>query len=225
MISFKPSQKKKYLDKLEQASPDRYGDLSKQIQNQRRNIYALLILIAFLVMTLASLAWKSNIEVLVLEKDHNNYTYLGVVHDLTKETYKPDDSSIEYFLNNFIVKSRFLPTDLVLYKKNQRELGFFLSTKSIKKLDETLENDGYPEMITKNFAIDIELISILRLSKETFQIRWFEKTYDSKGNLVKKEVMVGMLRYEIQKPSRKEIVLVNPLGIVITDLSFSREKK
>ena len=35
--------------------------------------------------------------------------------------------------------------------------------------------------------------------------------------------MVGILKYEIKKPKNKETILVNPLGIIITDLSISKE--
>lgn len=224
MYSWKPTSKRKEKDPLENASPDRYGDLAKMLKNKQRVIYSLFILVAFLITIIGSALFRSRVEVLVVEKDHNNYTYLGKVDDLTKQNYNPDDKSLEYFLYNFVTKARFLPTDLVLYKKNQQDLGYFLSSKSLKKLDALLEQDGYADMIAKSFVVDVELISMLRLSPETYQVRWFEKVYDTKGVMITQNVMVGMLRYEIRKPTSKEAILQNPLGIVITDLSISKEK-
>ena len=184
----------------------------------------MLIVIILLIIILGTISFKNNTKVYIVEKDHNNYTYLGYVNDLTKEAYNPDDNSIEYFLNDFIKKARFLSTDLVLYKKNQQSLGYFLENMKVaKKLDESLEEAEYPIMIKSNFAVDVELVSTLRVSPESFQIRWWEIVYDENGKLLSRDLMVGILKYEIKKPKNKETILVNPLGIIITDLSISKE--
>ena len=123
---------------IERTSPDRYSDLAAISRNKQRVIYSLLIVIILLIVTLGTISFKNNTKVYIVEKDHNNYTYLGYVNDLTKKIYNPDDNSIEYFLNDFIKKSRFLSTDLVLYKKNQQSLGYFLENlKVAKKLDKS----------------------------------------------------------------------------------------
>ena len=209
---------------IERTSPDRYADLAAISRNKQRVIYSLLIVIILLIIILGTISFKNNTKVYIVEKDHNNYTYLGYVNDLTREVYNPDDNSIEYFLNDFIKKARFLSTDLVLYKKNQQSLGYFLENMKVaKKLDKSLEEAEYPMMIKSNFAVDIELVSTLRVSPESFQIRWWEIVYDENGKLLSKDLMVGILKYEIKKPKNKETILVNPLGIIITDLSISKE--
>lgn len=216
--------KKKTKTKIEMTSPDRYADEAIKSKNKQRIIYSLLIIVALLVACLGIVSFKNNTKVYIVEKDHNNYTYFGYVNDLTKKTYNPDDASIEYFLNDFIKKARFLSTDLVLYKKNQQSLGYFLEHKTAKKLDKTLDDAEYPLMIKSNFAVDIEIISTLRISPESYQIRWWESVYDENGKLLTKDLMVGVLKYVIREPKNKEAILVNPLGIIITDLSISKEQ-
>ncbi len=216
--------KTKTKTNIEQSAPDRYHKLAIANRNKQRIIYSLLVICTFLVMILGYVSFKSNTRVYVVEKEGNNYTYFGYVNDLTSKVYNPDDNSLVFFLNNFIRKSRFLPTDLVLYKNNQKELGYFLNRKSSGKLDDVLTKDNYPEMINAEYAIDIQILSTLRVSPESFQIRWVEKLYDKAGKNVSNNQMVAFLRYEIKKPTSKEAILNNPLGIVITDLSMSEEK-
>lgn len=98
--------RKKTKISIERTSPDRYADLAAISRNKQRVIYSLLIVIILLIIILGTISFKNNTKVYIVEKDHNNYTYLGYVNDLTKEAYNPDDNSIEYFLNDFIKKSK-----------------------------------------------------------------------------------------------------------------------
>ena len=79
-------------------------------------------------------------------------------------------------------------------------------------------------MIENEYAVDIEILSTLRFSDKSFQVRWIEKIYDKSGKLQSSDTLVGVLQYELKEPKNKEMVLKNPLGIIITDLSMSIEK-
>lgn len=223
MFSWESKSKKKKTQ-IEQTSFDRYLDLVKANKNKQKVILSLMLIIVFLVTIIGIVTFKNNEKVYIVEKNGNNYTFFGKVNDLTKSVYKPDDKSLIYFLNDFIIKARALPTDLVLYKENQKGLGYFLTKKSIAKLDQSLENYKYSEMIEKEFAVDIEILSTLRLTDQSFQVRWLEKIYDKNGKLKSDKVMVGALKYLLKEPKNKEMILKNPLGIVIEDLSISEEK-
>lgn len=224
MFSWKKNLKKKDKIGIENISPDRYMLLAKINRNKQKTIFFLMIIIVFLITILGIVTYSANEKVYIVEKDGNNYTYFGKVNDLTKTAYIPDDKSIIYFLNSFVIKSRFLPTDLVLYKENQKDLGYFLTKKSIRKLDQYLEDSNYSKMIENEYAVDIEILSTLRFSDKSFQVRWIEKIYDKSGKLQSSDTLVGVLQYELKEPKNKEMVLKNPLGIIITDLSMSIEK-
>ena len=220
MFSWKKNLKKKDKIGIENISPDRYMLLAKINRNKQKTIFFLMIIIVFLITILGIVTYSANEKVYIVEKDGNNYTYFGKVNDLTKTAYIPDDKSI----NTFVIKSRFLPTDLVLYKENQKDLGYFLTKKSIRKLDQYLEDSNYSKMIENEYAVDIEILSTLRFSDKSFQVRWIEKIYDKSGKLQSSNTLVGVLQYELKEPKNKEMVLKNPLGIIITDLSMSIEK-
>lgn len=217
--------KKKKKDNIDISSPDRYSNLAIRVKNLQRVIFSLFLIIIFLITILGVITFKNVTKVYIVEKEGNNYTYFGYVNDLTKEVYNPDDNSLIFFINSFVQKARFLPTDLVLYKKNQKELGYFLNSKTIKKLDHLLNEEGqYPELIKRGYVVDINILSTLRLSTSSFQVRWIEKIFDQHGKLVFENLMVGVFKYEVKAPNSKEIITINPLGLLITDLSISQEK-
>ncbi|MDY5306256.1 type IV secretion system protein [Fusobacterium gastrosuis] len=217
--------KKNKKNNLDSSTPDRYANLAIRVKNLQRVITSLLLIITLLITILGTITFKNNTKVYVIEKDANNYTFFGSVNDLTKITYNPDDNSLIYFVNSFVNKARFLPTDLVLYKKNQKELGYFLNSKAITKLDYILnQEDQYPELIKKEYVVDIEILSTLRYSPTSFQVRWLEKIFDKSGKLFLERPMVGLFKYEIKSPNTKEAIIANPIGLLITDLSISSEK-
>lgn len=216
--------KRKKKENIDLSSPDRYSDLAVRVKNLQRVIFSLLLIIVLLVTILGLITFKNNTKTYIVEKEGNNYTFFGYVNDLTKTTYNPDDNSLIYFINSFVNKSRFLPTDLVLYKKNQKELGYFLNSKTISKLDNILNEDQYSELIKRGYVVDIYILSTLRLSPASFQVRWIEKIFDQHGKLITENLMVGVFKYEIKAPTSKEAIIINPLGLLITDLSISKEK-
>ncbi|MDU1912675.1 type IV secretion system protein [Fusobacterium sp.] len=167
--------------------------------------------------------WRNKNKKQVIEKDNNNYTILGYANDLSSKTYQADDKSVAYFINNFVRKSRYLSSDLVLYKKNYEEIMFFMTDSTNNKLEQFLIDSGYREKIKEKKTVDIEILSTLKLTDDTYQVRWIEKTYDEYGKLRGRDLMVGVYTYKFTNPKNKEMIKYNPLNILITDISQSKE--
>ncbi len=98
---------------------------------------------------------------------------------ISYEIIARNSTNVSY--ETIINSSNFITTD----KKSALkffERGYFLENMKVaKKLDESLEEAEYPIMIKSNFAVDVELVSTLRVSPESFQIRWWEIVYDENG--------------------------------------------
>lgn len=225
MFSWKNKNKKKVNSTIEQTPHDRYFDIAKANDNKRRIIFILLLLQLVSLFIIGAISIKTNIRTYIVEKDHNNYTIYGYANDLSKKQYKPNEQAIEYFLDNFITKSRFLPSDLVLFKKNSIEANAFMTSNVATKVDQYLVKDNYREKIKNQNTVDIEILSTLKLTKNTYQIRWIENIYDSTGKLKQKNLMVGVLTVNIDRPKNVEEIKYNPLGIYITDISQSMEQQ
>lgn len=225
MFNWKNS-KKKSTDSLKELLPiDRYYDIAKANDNKRRIIFILLLLQLFSLTIIGMNSFKTNIRTYIVEKNGNNYANLGYANDLSMKGYQPSRSAIEYFINEFVIKSRFLSTDLVLFKKNNNEIAYFMNGKTSEKVQKYLIESGYKEKILNKDTVDIDLLSTLQLTPNTYQVRWIEKTYNDAGRIVEQNLLVGVFKIDFKAPKNVESVRYNPLGILITDISQSVERK
>lgn len=215
--------KKKKATNLEMQEPDRYYNQLLALKNQKKINLSLLVIIVLLVVLLGKITFFYHTKVLIIEKDFNNYTYLGSTRNLSRTNFNPKDTDIIYFLNKAVEKMRYLPTDKVVLGKNREELNFFLSSKAKKKLSSVDNDTGINELHKKGFVIDIEPISSIKLSESTFQLRWNEKVYDVKGEKIAENLMVGAFEYQIDVPNSEKMILANPIGLFIKDFSIKVE--
>ncbi|MBR8700486.1 MULTISPECIES: type IV secretion system protein [unclassified Fusobacterium] len=224
MFNWKNNKKGKTKTNLEMMEPDRYLKQAIALKNQKKFSYCLLLVIVLLITILGKISFFNDTKIYVIEKDHNNYSYLGRVNDLTKANYNPTDNDLIYFMNDIVKKMRYLPSDLIVFGKNRNDLSYFLSDRSVNKLKGYDEAYNYAKMKEDNVVLDIEPLSSIRLSNKTFQLRWVEHIYNSKGYEVANRLMVGAFNYKISDPKNQSSVLVNPLGIEISDFSITEEK-
>lgn len=222
MFNWKKKEKK--TTNLEMQEPDRYYKQVKALQNQKRINFSLLGIIVLLVVILGKTVFFYQTKVYIVEKDHNNYSYLGNVADLTKTSFKPQDKDIVFFLNDIVNKMRYLTSDRVVIGKNRRQLNYFLSETARNKLSSYDAQYQYDALQEKGTVVDIEPISVIRLSKSTFQLRWIERLYNIKGQLIGERLLVGAFKYSVIPPKDESTILNNPIGLEIEDFSISQEK-
>ena len=225
MFSYKGKKKDITPNKQEQMSQDRYLNLAKANNNKTLIIFFLLLIEFVTLFIVFSITYKTNIKTYVIERSDNDYTVLGYANDLSDKTYTPSEQQVVYFINNFVRKSRTLSSDLVLTKKHYDELAFFLNSSTNKKLLNYLATDGYNEKIEKKNTVDIEIISTLKLTKNSYQVRWSEKIFDKMGKLIGDNTLVGIYKIEITSPKNVEAIKYNPIGMLIVDISQSIEKQ
>lgn len=225
MFSWKNNYKKNRTFSKEILPIDRYFDIAKANDNKRRIIYILLLLQLFSLTIIGLNSFKTNIKTYIIEKNGNNYVNLGYANNLSMKKYEPNKKAVEYFINEFVIKSRFLSSDLVLFKKNNNEISYFMNVKTSRKIEKYLIDSGYREKIKNKETVDINLLSTLQLTSNTYQVRWIEKTYNEIGEIIEQNLMVGVYKINFISPKSKESISYNPLGILITDVSQSVEKK
>ena len=70
----------------------------------------------------------------------------------------------------------------------------------------------------------IEITSLGRVSPNTVQIRWEEKTYTTKGGFLGKDQYTGLFTFSIVEPTDEQTIFVNPLGLYVTDFDISKDR-
>lgn len=202
---------------------DRSLELKKAANNWRKTSFSLLLLNFLLVGGLVYTSKVNSIETFVLEKEGNNYSILGRIEDLAKAQNSATDEQIFYFLNQFIVKSKFLPNDLSIYEKNYTDILSLMNMATSKKLDSYLKDENYAEKIRKGQTVEIVLNTSLKL-ENSYQIRWTQKVFDKDGKLKSSTNYIGVFTIEFADIKNKETLINNPLGIIITNFIQSEER-
>lgn len=135
--------------------------------------------------------------------------------------YRPSDAQIGYHLAHFITNVRSLALDPVIVRQSWLDAYQYTTDQGAARLNEFARTSD-PFARVGQVSIAVEVISVLRASDNSFQVRWIERSY-SRGALSSTERWTAILSIVIQPPRTEERVRQNPLGIYIDALSWSKE--
>jgi len=137
------------------------------------------------------------------------------------EDYTPSDAQIAHHLANFIQNVRGLSVDPVVVRENWLKAYDFVTDKAAITLNEyARDNDPFSDVGRKSRTIDV--ISIVRVSDDSFQARWLEKTYEN-GALIKAERFTGLFTLITKTPTDVAKLRANPLGLYVHSLNWGQD--
>ncbi len=206
--------------KASQVWDARMGDAVVRAKNWRLMAFGCLILSLGLSGGVVWQAGKSTIVPYVVELEKT-----GAVRTIgpALENYKPSDAQIAFHLAGFIEKVRSLSIDPVVVRKNWLKAYDFATARAANTLNEfARENDPFSKVGERTVAV--EVTSVVRASKDSFQIRWLERTYLN-GSLSRTDRWTGVFSIIIDPPRDIETLRKNPLGIYVHGLNWSRDLK
>jgi type IV secretory pathway TrbF-like protein len=133
-----------------------------------------------------------------------------------------DDRIVRYQLAAFIRGARQVMTDRVAMKRALEQVYAYARGSARTYLDDHYREHN-PFEIAKTFVVVPTVTSLLRLSPTSWQVRWTEEQRGLDGLLLGKSQWEGVLATEVRPPSSEDAVQVNPLGLYVTDLRWTRE--
>ena len=201
---------------------DMYFKLAKSVRNWQlafiiNSIFLLIILGHNIYLTTSITKVPYVIEV---EKSSGVISNIG---DIRKIKYIPNDKNIFATLGRHIIATRSIPLDQVRYGRDIQEQYYFLNKVTQQKLLEYITKDNVEEKMKRKESRDVSITSILKMQENTYQVRWTENNYTDTGNIYSTVPMVGMFTVEYITPQTEDMLMVNSLGIIITDFSYSQE--
>ena len=137
------------------------------------------------------------------------------------EDYKPSDAQIAYSLANFIRNVRSVSIDPIVVRQNWLKAYDYATDRAAATLnDYARENDPFADVGRKSVAV--EIVSVVRSSDDTFEVRWREEAYrNGKFNAAKS--FTAMLSIVIERPRDVETLHRNPLGVYVHGLNWSQD--
>ncbi|WP_316224937.1 MULTISPECIES: conjugal transfer protein TrbF [unclassified Bradyrhizobium] len=197
---------------------DRIGSARVQAKNWRLMAFGSLALSAGLS---AALVWQSlsgSVVPWVVQVDK-----LGAAQAVAPATadYRPTDPQIAFHLARFIEEVRSIPADAIIVRQNWlRAYDFTTQAGALALNDYARANDPFTKVGKTQIAVDVS--SVIRASPDSFRVAWVQRTYQD-GSLASTERWTAILTVVVQVPRDAEKLRVNPLGIYVTAINWSKE--
>lgn len=135
--------------------------------------------------------------------------------------YEPTDAQIAHHLARFLENTRGLSVDPVVVRQNWLEAYDFTTDREAMVLnDYARDNDPFENVGRRSRTVDV--VSVVRVSDDTFQARWIEKTYENAA-LTRTERFTALMTLVVDPPSDAASLRANPLGIFIHGLNWGQD--
>lgn len=133
----------------------------------------------------------------------------------------PSDPVIARDLANFIKDVRSIPDDPAVMRQDWLDAYHYLTDKAKFTLnDYAAHNDPFAKIGKEQVSVDVT--SVIRASDKSFRIAWVERHY-SDGTLATTQRWSAIATIVIQPPHDKTNLNLNPLGVFIDSINWSKE--
>ena len=204
--------------KAAQKWDERIGSARVQARNWRLMALGSVLLSVILAAILLWLGRSGGAVPYIVEVDRQ-----GAAHAIgpATEAYKPADAQIAYHLARFIENIRSLSIDPVVVRSNWLKAYDFVTDRAAATLnDDARANDPFARLGRETVAV--EVVSVVRASATSFQIRWLEKSFKD-GTFDRTTRMTGIFTVLIAPPRTAEQIAKNPLGIYVQAFNWSQD--
>ena len=137
------------------------------------------------------------------------------------ERYDPTDAQIAHFLARFLEQVREISVDPVVVRKNWLLAYAFTTDKGAQVLNDYARTH-VPFANVGRRSREVEVVSVVRVSDDSFQARWLERTYEN-GALTTSTRHTALMTLVIETPRDVEQLRANPLGIYVHGLNWGED--
>ncbi len=134
--------------------------------------------------------------------------------------WSPSEAQTAYHLGRFVRLVRSLPTDGVVLRENWLEAYKFLTPQAAAQLTEIARQDD-PFLSLGRVGRTVYIRSIIARSDRSYEVSWIERSTNGSG-MNDGEAYSGVFTVTTRPPRNADDIAVNPLGLLISDFSWSR---
>ncbi|MDX2277209.1 MAG: conjugal transfer protein TrbF, partial [Hyphomonadaceae bacterium] len=127
-----------------------------------------------------------------------------------------------YHLGQFVRLVRSLPTDGVVLRENWLQAYRLLTPQAAAQLTEIARQDD-PFLSLGRVGRTVHIRSIIARSNNAWEVTWVERATNATGT-TDPEVYSGVFTLTTRAPRNADEIANNPLGLLISDFSWSRER-
>ena len=204
--------------KAAQAWDERIGSARVQARNWRYMAFGCLILAGGFASALVWQSARGTVVPWVVQVDN-----LGQAQTVAPAAadYRPTDPQIAWHLGRFIEQVRAIPADPIIVRQNWLRAYDWTTDRGAAALnDYARANDPFSRVGRQQ--VSVEVSSVIRASPDSFRVAWTERHFEN-GQLATTERWTAILTIVVQTPRTAERLRVNPLGIYVNAINWSRE--
>lgn len=204
----------------------RLGNAVIQAKNWRMAFFATLAFVAFpsIAGNIIQATQSKLIPYIVEVNEDGSVNSKGRITKSWNE-YSPNKGVAMSMLRTFIEKSRTIPSDRNVLKKNWAEIYSLVSLKAAQSLQQewdtifTRMKDGMHE------TVYVDIKSIIPLSENSWQVEWAENTFSRQGGKVSSMRWRATFQLRSHAPETEAEFEKNPIGLYITEFYWSPIKE
>lgn len=137
------------------------------------------------------------------------------------QTSAPNDAQLSWHLARFVEMIRGLPSDPVVVRQNWLRAYDWTTQSGAQALNAMASADD-PFTKVGQETVAVEVISVVRASPDSFQVRWREKAY-SNGVLTSATRFTGVASIVIDPATTPVRLAKNPLGLYVHSFTWSKD--
>ena len=206
--------------RAKEAWDNRIGNARVQAYNWRLAFFGALALCFVLVGGLIYQSTKSAVAPYIVEVGPGGE--LLAVSKAVQAKGLPNDPQVKYFLIKWIKDMRDMPLDVVVKKQAWISAYGYMRQKAALKMNEIIKAENPMSKIGQE-TISITPAAIVKMSENTYQIRWTEDVFSKEGAKKESYRMTGLISVDFSAPKTEKEIMSNPLGLYIKDFSWSKE--
>jgi len=196
----------------------RIGEVAAAKHNWQLMAFAELALVAMLTAALFYLANQSKIAPYVVQVDKLGQ---AVAFGPASELREPTERLYRYQLATFVYNVRSVLVD-VDAQRVQIAQAFAYSRGGAKDFLTGYFRETYEATLAANETVNVQVHAVLRLSAKTWQVQWAETHTNHSIGSQREEHWQAALTTEFLQPSTSEEILVNPLGLYVSEIHWTK---
>ena len=206
--------------KAQQIVDNRMGSALVRAKNWRLAFFGQTVLCALLAGGFIWQGAQASITPYVIEvDDRGGVKAVGPAQN----SFEPSDAQIANQLARFIKNVRSVSIDPVVLRDNWLDAYSYATDKAALTLN-TYANENDPFVDIGQRSVTVDVISIVRSSEDSFEVRWRETNFRN-GAQLGSQTFTASLAIITKPPTDAQTLHRNPLGLYVHGLNWSQDLK
>ncbi|MBA3915655.1 MAG: conjugal transfer protein TrbF [Acidobacteriales bacterium] len=199
---------------------ERYGDLISRAKHWRVAAFLAMGVALAAVGGLIAVSMRSRVVPWIVAVDNLDRI---VASGAAEQTSVADDRLKRAALNSWISDLRTVTSDFVAQRRMIDRVYAMVGagTPGQVQISDYYRLDP-PNQRAQTQTVEVEIHSIFSTTETTYLVEWTERTRALAGQVLKEERWKGAFALAINPPKDEQLIRVNPLGLYVTNVSWSK---